>query len=172
LQVFVGKWNTSGEILAGPTSRVAKLKAVDTYEWLPGGFFLCHRADARMGGQRVQSTEIIGAGARGALATWSFDDQGNVGEYRASLRGGVLEDPRKDRALRWKVQQGPADPDRRLGAAPWLEMDAVDGDHTQPGQVAGAAVARPARRQPADQSSARRSKTAATTRSQSAPANR
>jgi hypothetical protein len=88
LQVFVGRWNTAGEILAGPSSPAVKLKAVDIYEWLPGGFFLLHRVDARMGSQRARSIEILGTGARGALATWSFDDRGNLGEYRASLRGG------------------------------------------------------------------------------------
>ena len=128
LKVLVGRWSTEGTILAGPSSPAVKLKAVDTYEWLPGGFFLLHRVDARMGRRRVQSLEIIGAAPRGGYATWSFDDHGSAGEYRASLRGGV-----------WKIRgkserfSGRFSRDRRTltGAweqrrgskwAPWMEI--------------------------------------------------
>lgn len=128
LQVFVGRWKTTGEILGGPTSPAAKLKAVDTYEWLPGGFFLLHRADARVGSQRVQLIEIIGAGANGALVTWSFDDQGNVGEYRASLRGGVWKIHGKSERFNGKFSKDrrtlTGTWERRRGSkwTPWMEI--------------------------------------------------
>jgi hypothetical protein len=35
-------------------------EALDTYEWLPGGFFLLHRVDGLMGDEPVQAVEIIG----------------------------------------------------------------------------------------------------------------
>lgn len=37
LQPFVGKWKTKGAIQA-PNGTGMRLDAIDTYEWLPGGF--------------------------------------------------------------------------------------------------------------------------------------
>ncbi len=91
LDVFVGTWNTEGTILADaahPSATTAKLTAVDTYEWLPGGFFLIHHVDGRMGEDEVHAIEIIGYDAsRQAYRTRSFDNQGNTGTYEATLRG-------------------------------------------------------------------------------------
>jgi hypothetical protein len=50
LNVFVGKWVTEGLIMESPAGPTATLKAVDTYEWLPGGFFLIHHVDGFDGG--------------------------------------------------------------------------------------------------------------------------
>lgn len=55
---------------------------MDTYEWLPGGFFLIHRVDGRMGEAEVTAIEIIGFDASiQAYLTRSFDNQGNAGTY-------------------------------------------------------------------------------------------
>jgi hypothetical protein len=63
---------------------------VDTYEWLPGGFFLLHRVDVRIGGERVEAVEIIGWDAStGTYFAHSFDSRGNVESMRASVEGGV-----------------------------------------------------------------------------------
>jgi Protein of unknown function (DUF1579) len=91
LDVFVGQWRTEGTILAdpeNPSGSTAKLTAVDTYEWLPGGFFLIHHVDGRMGEDEVHAIEIIGYDAsRQAYRTRSFDNHGNTGTYEATLRG-------------------------------------------------------------------------------------
>jgi hypothetical protein len=64
------------------------LQAVDTYEWLPGGFFLLHRVDGRMGEDPVHVLEIIRYDASSdAYVTQSFDNQGNIAVYRAILQG-------------------------------------------------------------------------------------
>jgi uncharacterized protein DUF1579 len=90
LDVFVGKWNTEGTILASPSGPTSKLKAVDTYEWLPGGFFLVHHVDGRMGGEEVKAIEIIGYDVTSQkYFTRSFDNQGNTSTYQASLLDGV-----------------------------------------------------------------------------------
>lgn len=90
LEIFVGTWNTEGVVDAGPAGLGSRLAAVDTYEWLPGKFFLLHRVDGRMGEERVQVLEIIGYdAARRTYVTQSFDSHGNVGAYRASLRDGA-----------------------------------------------------------------------------------
>jgi propanediol utilization protein len=36
------------------------MRAIDTYEWLPGEFFLLHRVGAVMAGTVVRSIEILG----------------------------------------------------------------------------------------------------------------
>jgi hypothetical protein len=60
LDRLVGTWNTKGEIKASPYGPAGKIIGTDTYEWLPGGFFLVHRVDVRMGDQKNESIEIIG----------------------------------------------------------------------------------------------------------------
>jgi hypothetical protein len=90
LEVFVGTWQTEGVITAGPSGPVSRLQAVDTYEWLPGGFFLLHRVDGHMGDEPVQALEVIGYDAsRERYVTWSFDHQGATGTYQALLRDGA-----------------------------------------------------------------------------------
>lgn len=88
LQIFVGVWNTEGEIVGGPSGAAGKMTATDIYEWLPGGFFLVHRVDARMAGEPGRSLEIIGydPGAQGYVSR-SYDDQGVVLDFACSLEG-------------------------------------------------------------------------------------
>ena len=88
LQIFVGVWNTEGEIVGASASAAGTMTATDSYEWLPGGFFLLHRVDARMGGEPGRSLEIIGydADANGYVSR-SYDDHGVVLDFRCSLEG-------------------------------------------------------------------------------------
>jgi hypothetical protein len=88
LESFVGKWNTQGEIKASPYGPAGKIIGTDTYEWLPGGFFLVHRVDVRMGDQKNESIEIIGYDAsRKTYPMHSFDSQGNHILVQASVVG-------------------------------------------------------------------------------------
>jgi len=88
LDVFVGKWHTEGVIAGSPSGPAARLKAVDTYEWLPGGFFLIHHVDGHMGEDPVKAIEMIGYDASSRLyTTQSYDNQGNVNAYQANLQG-------------------------------------------------------------------------------------
>ena len=90
LNVFVGKWNTKGRTRAGPSGPAARITAVDTYEWFPGGFFLVHHVDARIGHDEIKVIEIIGYDASTQMySTRSFDSQGNSGTYQARVRDGV-----------------------------------------------------------------------------------
>ncbi|HEX6371876.1 MAG TPA: DUF1579 family protein [Longimicrobium sp.] len=86
LAPFVGRWRTAGRVLESGSGPALEIAGVDEYEWLPGGFFLLHRVDVRMGGERAQALEIIGydAGRRGYFMR-SFDDQGNAGEMQARV---------------------------------------------------------------------------------------
>jgi len=88
LKPFIGKWNTVGEIQASPYGPAGKIIGTDTYEWLPGGFFLVHRVDVRMGDQTNESIENIGYDA--STKTYpmhSFDSQGNHLVMQAGLVG-------------------------------------------------------------------------------------
>jgi len=88
LKPFVGKWNTVGEIQASPYGPAGKIIGTDTYEWLPGGFFLVHRVDVHMGDQTNESIEIIGYDA--STKTYpmhSFDSQGNHLVMQAGVVG-------------------------------------------------------------------------------------
>jgi uncharacterized protein DUF1579 len=80
LNVFVGRWHTTGEVVASSPGPVTKIDALDTYEWLPGGYALIHYADSTVGDDRIQAIEIIGYdSSRRAYFGPFFDDQGGAG---------------------------------------------------------------------------------------------
>jgi hypothetical protein len=88
LGAFVGTWNTEGQALESPYGPAGKLSAVDTYEWLPGGFFLSHKWDVKQGSAQFQGLEIIGYDARNkAYTSRFFDSMGNSGTFRARVQG-------------------------------------------------------------------------------------
>jgi len=88
LTVFIGTWNTTGEVLeteAGPASTLA---ATDTYRWLPGNHFIVHDADARFGTEPTRSMEVIGYDQKSKKHfARSYDDQGATELFEVSLKG-------------------------------------------------------------------------------------
>ena len=87
LDALVGKWKSDGRTTAGGNEPVIKISGTDAYEWLPGGFFLLHHVDVRMGDEQVDTLEIIG-GYDASSKTYpmrSFDNQGNFGVMQASV---------------------------------------------------------------------------------------
>jgi hypothetical protein len=92
LEALVGTWKTEGWTREGPDSPRARIDATDSYEWLPGGFALLHRVDARVGDETVKGAEIIGYDPdRGCYVTQYFGSDGPTA-YEARLRddGGTL----------------------------------------------------------------------------------
>ncbi len=88
LNPFVGIWDTEGEVMGGPLGQPVLFKATDTYEWLPGGYFMMHRFDANMPDGRVVGIEIIAHEPEYSVyPVYSFDNRGNV-----SLMQGRFED--------------------------------------------------------------------------------
>lgn len=80
LDVLVGKWVTEWRLKQGSPDKSFHIIGTDTYEWLPGEFFLLHHVDVRMSGLPYQVTEIIG-GYDHATHTYpmhSFDSRGNL----------------------------------------------------------------------------------------------
>jgi len=97
LEVLIGRWKTEGWTREAPGAPAARIDAVDTYEWLPGGFGLLHRVDARVGEQKVEGAEIIGYDpARGTYVTQYFGSDG-PSAYEASLR-------EQDGILVWRMR--------------------------------------------------------------------
>ena len=85
LTALIGRWKTDGWTRETPDAPAIRVDAVDTYEWLPGGFGLLHVVDARMGDEKVEGAEIIGYdGDRGTYVTLSVGSDGSVA-YEASL---------------------------------------------------------------------------------------
>jgi hypothetical protein len=79
-----GEWATDGHVVGDPPVPV---KGTDTYEVLPGGYFLVHHVDVTVGDQRVRAIEVIGepASEGGGFLARSFDDRGNAEVMRVTV---------------------------------------------------------------------------------------
>ena len=85
LDVLIGRWKTDGSTRDMPGAPAVKIDAVDTYEWLPGGFALLHSVDAKMGDDKVEGAEIIGYDPdRGTYVTQYFGND-EATAYEAEL---------------------------------------------------------------------------------------
>lgn len=87
LEVFVGKWVGEGDSLPD-SPNPGRMSTVDTYEWLPGGFFLVGRGEQHvLGTEPAQHLWVFGYDppSRTYLIR-AFDSQGSFRLYRASVR--------------------------------------------------------------------------------------
>ena len=90
LNKFVGIWNTAGKIPASDTTPEIKIYGTDTYEWLPGEFFLLHKVDVFVGEDKNETIEIIGFDKQNNLYTMQhYDNKGNSGFMTAHCSDGV-----------------------------------------------------------------------------------
>lgn len=133
LEVFIGTWNTTGEVLETEAGPAGTLSATDTYRWLPGRHFIVHDVDARFGRQPARSMEVIGfdQSTQKHFAR-SFDDRGTTEVFvlaltgrRWSIGGKTVRfqgsfDVRKDRlGGLWELKG------RKAGWQPWIELELV-----------------------------------------------
>ena len=87
-EIFVGTWNTRGEVLETDAGPASTLLATDTYRWLPGRHFILHEVDARFGDSVSRSIEVMGYDpARRKHISRSYDDRGASEEFDLELRG-------------------------------------------------------------------------------------
>ncbi|RPD42089.1 DUF1579 family protein [Chitinophaga barathri] len=56
LKVFEGIWQTKG---TGRQEPVITVEGTDTYKWFPGGHFMEHWVDVKMGKEHMQALEMI-----------------------------------------------------------------------------------------------------------------
>jgi hypothetical protein len=94
LQVFIGKWHAEGKSYAdGQDKRNPYASAVpwtsdESYEWLPGNFFVLHQWNAKAGDREFIGTEIIGYNkSEQKFFTNFFDNAGFHPVYEATLEG-------------------------------------------------------------------------------------
>lgn len=86
--IFIGVWNTRGDVLETDDAPAGTLVATDTYRWMTGGHFLVHDVDARFGDEPARSMEIVGYDTkRRKHVARSFDDRGSFEELIVQLRG-------------------------------------------------------------------------------------
>ena len=94
LEVFIGDWHAegtsygNGQDAADPRAAGVPWTSDESYEWLPGNFFVLHRWDALAG--EFKGAEIMGYDeAEGGYFTRMFDNAGHHPDYRASVDGDV-----------------------------------------------------------------------------------
>lgn len=89
LDAFVGVWETEGEVKSNNDTPSVKFTATDTYEWLPGGYFVLHRFTADMPDGNVQGIEVIGYSTDSqSFLMYSFDSLGNNMVMQGKTEGG------------------------------------------------------------------------------------
>ncbi len=132
-EVFIGTWNTTGEVLETEASPAGTLSATDTYRWLLGKHFIVHDVDARFDGVRTRSMEVIGfdASMKQYFAR-SFDDQGSTEAFVVSLAGrrwnitgatirfkGSFDARKNCLTGLWELKG------RKAGWQPWIKLELV-----------------------------------------------
>ena len=130
LGVFIGTWNTTGEVLPTEDAPASTLSATDTYRWLPGKHFIVHDVDARFSGSPVRSMEIIGFDAAGKRHfARSYDDQGTTELFEVTLKGrrwtitgasvrfkGAFNADHSELTGLWELKG------RKAGWQPWIQL--------------------------------------------------
>ncbi len=87
--IFIGTWNTTGDVLATEDAPANTLSATDVYQWLPGRHFLMHHVDARFGKTASRSMEVLGYDPeRKRYSSRSYDDQGACETFDVQLQRG------------------------------------------------------------------------------------
>jgi Protein of unknown function (DUF1579) len=96
LNIFVGKWHTeglsygSGQSKENPHDSPVRWLGAETYEWLPGGFFLVNHFDAKIGNTAISGIETVGYDAVSqSYPSQLFDSHGRILSGQRSIRDGV-----------------------------------------------------------------------------------
>ena len=96
LQVFIGKWRAEGKSYAGsqdknnPYASAVPWTSEESYEWLPGNFFVLHKWNAKAGEHIFIGTEIIGYDEKeNHFFTYFFDNAGFHPIYETRVEGNV-----------------------------------------------------------------------------------
>jgi ketosteroid isomerase-like protein len=91
LEAFVGAWRVFGHNApAAPGATASEVIGEQTYEWLPGRFFLASRWHRRFAAGEHVGTGILGYDPdAGSLLSHNFDNLGFARRYRVAVRGRV-----------------------------------------------------------------------------------
>jgi hypothetical protein len=132
-ELFIGVWNTTGEVFATEANAAGALVATDTYRWLPGKHFIVHDVDARFDGQPTRSMEVIGYdGSKRHHFARSYDDMGLSEVFIVELSGrrwtisgekvrfkGSFDAPKNRLSGRWELKR------RKAGWDRWIDLELV-----------------------------------------------
>lgn len=96
LHVFIGKWHAEGQSYAvgqtkkNPHGSVEKWVSDETYDWLPGKFFVVQQWDAKTGQNPFKGTAIINHDAEtGDYTTRSYENHGYIRDYVTTVNGDI-----------------------------------------------------------------------------------
>ena len=89
LEVLIGTWDMTGRTL---DSDYDNITGWNTFEWLPGGFFMNSFGEINFKGELIQSTEIIGYDpANGAFSSQVYSNMGGeVLPYWWDVQGNLV----------------------------------------------------------------------------------
>lgn len=94
LNVFIGNWHAEGtsygegQDINNPTANGVAWVSDESYECLPGNFFVLHKWNAKTGDHPFIGTEIIGYDeAKQEFFAYIFDNGGNHPVYTATVNG-------------------------------------------------------------------------------------
>ena len=90
LDAFIGTWLTTGNLKVDEGDSDLRITGTDTYEWLPGGFFILHKVNVVIGEDRKESIEVIGFdAASNSYPMHSYDNHGEMSTLYASEHHGI-----------------------------------------------------------------------------------
>lgn len=85
LDPILGRWKTSGVVLDGQGGIDARISGTDSYKLLPGGGWIAHDVDVRIGEIQTVAHELIGGEhPDGGWAMYAFDSSPHPGVMRLS----------------------------------------------------------------------------------------
>lgn len=94
LNVLIGKWINVGKTEPIGNEPPFDITSSDTYEWLPGKYWIMHTAYGRIGNMDGGGVEIIGYDHEtGRYISYFYDSRGNASEHEI-----VVEDD----TMQWK----------------------------------------------------------------------
>jgi hypothetical protein len=132
-EIFIGTWNTSGNVLAVGDATATTLSATDIYRWLPGKRFIVHEVDARFGLDVSRSMEVMGYDLQQKkYLSRSYDDQGASEVFDIELSqkrwrilgqsvrfGGKFEPDGNKLSSLWEIKTS------KRSWTPWIELELV-----------------------------------------------
>jgi hypothetical protein len=90
LDAFIGTWHTTGNMKTSENEPDIVIDGSDSYEWMPGGYFVIHKVDVMMGQDRKECVEIIGYdAATNSYPMHSYDHKGETSVMHASEHHGI-----------------------------------------------------------------------------------
>jgi hypothetical protein len=85
LQPFIGRWATTIEMT--DDGQTSTHHATDVYRWALGEKFVFHDVKGKMGGQPIETLEVMSVKGSRNFDLRSYDNSGAIQDYTASLDG-------------------------------------------------------------------------------------